>query len=73
VGSICTDYLIAQQRGKSIQVERDSSRENATSDLRIASSAKALPILFSGFKIAFSFEVSEEGGLHGTPTEAFVS
>ena len=37
------------------------------------SSAKALPILFSGFEIAPSFEVSEEGGLHGTPTEAFLS
>ena len=33
----------------------------------------APPILFSGFEIAPSFEVSEEGGLHGTPTEAFLS
>ena len=33
----------------------------------------APPILFSGFEIAPSFEVGEEGGLHGTPTEAFLS
>jgi hypothetical protein len=30
--------------------------------------AKMPPILWSGFEIALSFEVSEEGGLHGTPT-----
>jgi hypothetical protein len=36
---------------------------------RASSAADSL----SGFEIAPSFEVSEEGGLHGTPTEAFLS
>ena len=34
---------------------------------------KMLPILCSGFEIAPSFEVSEEGGLYGMPTEVFLS